>query len=114
MTSDPLERFSALTREWFRGTFAEPTPAQAQGWLAIADRDNTLVIAPTGSRKDAVVVPVGHRPARSVCAKAREGRHARAVRLAAESAGRRRRTQPAHPANGCRPHRRTPRRARTR
>src|SRR5689334_22468958 len=51
MTSDPLERFSALTREWFRGTFAEPTPAQAQAWSAIADGDNTLVIAPTGSGK---------------------------------------------------------------
>src|SRR5258705_13085864 len=51
MTSDPLARFSALTREWFTGTFAEPTPAQAQAWSAIADGDNTLVIAPTGSGK---------------------------------------------------------------
>src|SRR6476469_4621199 len=51
MTSDPLERFSALTREWFTSTFAEPTPAQAQAWSAIADGDNTLVIAPTGSGK---------------------------------------------------------------
>ena len=44
-------RFSALTREWFTGTFAEPTAAQAQAWSAIADGDNTLVIAPTGSGK---------------------------------------------------------------
>src|SRR6266481_4305393 len=51
MTSDPLGRFSALTREWFTGTFAEPTPAQAEAWSAIADGDNTLVIAPTGSGK---------------------------------------------------------------
>ncbi|HVQ49574.1 MAG TPA: ATP-dependent helicase [Mycobacterium sp.] len=51
MSSDPLGRFSALTREWFTGTFAEPTPAQAQAWSAIADGDNTLVIAPTGSGK---------------------------------------------------------------
>jgi ATP-dependent helicase Lhr and Lhr-like helicase len=51
MTSDPLGRFSPLTREWFTGTFAEPTPAQAQAWSAIADGDNTLVIAPTGSGK---------------------------------------------------------------
>src|SRR5260370_7919250 len=51
MSSDPLGRFSALTREWFAGTFAEPTPAQAQAWSAIADGDNTLVIAPTGSGK---------------------------------------------------------------
>jgi ATP-dependent Lhr-like helicase len=51
MSSDPLARFSALTREWFTGTFAEPTAAQAQAWTAIADGDNTLVIAPTGSGK---------------------------------------------------------------
>ncbi|MBS1692190.1 MAG: ATP-dependent helicase [Actinobacteria bacterium] len=50
-TSDPLARFSDLTREWFLGTFVEPTAAQAQAWTAIADGDNTLVIAPTGSGK---------------------------------------------------------------
>ena len=49
--SDPLARFSALTREWFAGTFVEPTAAQAQAWQAIADGSNTLVIAPTGSGK---------------------------------------------------------------
>jgi len=48
---DPLNRFSALTQEWFTGTFHAPTPAQAQAWQAIADGDNTLVIAPTGSGK---------------------------------------------------------------
>ncbi|OBK75816.1 ATP-dependent helicase [Mycobacterium sp. 1164985.4] len=51
MSKSPLARFSDLTREWFTGTFAEPTPAQAQAWTAIADGDNTLVIAPTGSGK---------------------------------------------------------------
>lgn len=51
MSTSPLARFSDLTREWFTGTFAEPTPAQAQAWSAIADGDNTLVIAPTGSGK---------------------------------------------------------------
>src|SRR4051812_23141949 len=50
-TTDPLGRFSALTREWFAGTFAAPTTAQAEAWSAIADGDNTLVIAPTGSGK---------------------------------------------------------------
>src|SRR3954452_13244781 len=50
-TTDPLGRFSALTREWFAGTFAAPTPAQAEAWSAIADGDDTLVIAPTGSGK---------------------------------------------------------------
>ena len=48
---DPLSRFSAAAREWFAGTFDAPTPAQAQAWSAIADGDNTLVIAPTGSGK---------------------------------------------------------------
>lgn len=51
MSGSPLARFSDLTREWFTGTFAEPTPAQARAWAAIADGDNTLVIAPTGSGK---------------------------------------------------------------
>ena len=48
---DPLGRFSAITREWFASTFAAPTTAQAEAWDAIADGDNTLVIAPTGSGK---------------------------------------------------------------
>lgn len=48
---DPLGRFSAITREWFRATFAAPTGAQAQAWDAIARGEDTLVIAPTGSGK---------------------------------------------------------------
>ena len=48
---DPLTRFSALTRDWFTGTFTGPTEAQAQAWSAIADGHNTLVVAPTGSGK---------------------------------------------------------------
>ena len=47
----PLARFSDLTREWFTGTFAAPTAAQTEAWEAIANGDNTLVIAPTGSGK---------------------------------------------------------------
>ncbi|MFV8317457.1 ATP-dependent helicase [Mycobacterium sp. 23] len=46
-----LTRFSAITRDWFASTFAAPTTAQAQAWTAIANGDNTLVIAPTGSGK---------------------------------------------------------------
>ena len=46
-----MARFSPLTRGWFAGTFVEPTPAQAAAWSAIANGDNTLVIAPTGSGK---------------------------------------------------------------
>ncbi|WP_372494631.1 ATP-dependent helicase [Mycobacterium colombiense] len=49
--TDPLGRFSAITREWFTSTFDAPTTAQAEAWNAIADGHNTLVIAPTGSGK---------------------------------------------------------------
>ena len=48
---DALGRFSAVTREWFTSTFTAPTTAQARAWHAIADGNNTLVIAPTGSGK---------------------------------------------------------------
>jgi ATP-dependent helicase Lhr and Lhr-like helicase len=51
VADDALARFSVITRDWFAGTFAAPTPAQADAWSAIADGDNTLVIAPTGSGK---------------------------------------------------------------
>jgi ATP-dependent Lhr-like helicase len=48
---DPLEGFSAVTRDWFSGAFAAPTQAQAQAWAGIGKGENTLVIAPTGSGK---------------------------------------------------------------
>ncbi|HUO37032.1 MAG TPA: DEAD/DEAH box helicase, partial [Mycobacterium sp.] len=48
---NPLARFGPAARQWFEDTFEAPTPAQAQAWSAIADGDNTLVIAPTGSGK---------------------------------------------------------------
>ena len=48
---DALARFRVVTRDWFAGTFAAPTPAQAEAWSAIANGHNTLVIAPTGSGK---------------------------------------------------------------
>ncbi len=38
-------------REWFGAAFAEPTPAQAQAWPAIAAGEHVLVSAPTGSGK---------------------------------------------------------------
>ena len=47
----PLARFSELTREWFTGTFSAPTAAQTEAWEAIANGENTLVVAPTGSGK---------------------------------------------------------------
>ncbi len=51
MSTASLGRFGAVTREWFASTFAAPTAAQADAWAAIADGQNTLVIAPTGSGK---------------------------------------------------------------
>ncbi len=48
---DPMEGFSAVTRDWFTAAFAAPTEAQAQAWAAIGKGENTLVIAPTGSGK---------------------------------------------------------------
>jgi ATP-dependent helicase Lhr and Lhr-like helicase len=50
-SDDVLARFSPPVREWFRTTFATPTDAQARGWPAIADRQHTLLLAPTGSGK---------------------------------------------------------------
>ena len=50
-STDPLESFSAVTRDWFTSAFAAPTQAQAQAWSAIGKGENTLVIAPTGSGK---------------------------------------------------------------
>ncbi|MDX6333488.1 MAG: ATP-dependent helicase Lhr and Lhr-like helicase, partial [Streptosporangiaceae bacterium] len=50
-SKDPLESFSAVTRDWFSSAFAAPTQAQAEAWAAISKGENTLVIAPTGSGK---------------------------------------------------------------
>src|SRR3954467_10481559 len=48
---DPLAAFSPRVAEWFRAAFAEPTPAQAQAWPAIATGEHVLLGAPTGSGK---------------------------------------------------------------
>ncbi|MDQ2623210.1 MAG: DEAD/DEAH box helicase [Actinomycetota bacterium] len=50
-TPDPLSPFSAEVRRWFEASFAGATPAQADGWKAIASGKNTLICAPTGSGK---------------------------------------------------------------
>ncbi|WP_460802049.1 ATP-dependent helicase [Microbacterium sp. GXF6406] len=49
--SDVLDRFTAATRDWFRGAFEAPTNAQAGAWEAISAGKNALVVAPTGSGK---------------------------------------------------------------
>jgi len=51
MTSEVLARFSPATRDWFSGSFAEPTAAQIGAWDAISTGAHTLVVAPTGSGK---------------------------------------------------------------
>src|SRR3954471_4012841 len=48
---EPLELFRPQTRAWFERNFAAPTPAQEQGWPAIATGGHTLIQAPTGSGK---------------------------------------------------------------
>ena len=48
---DPLDVFRPETRAWFERNFAAPTPAQAQGWPAIAGGGHVLIQAPTGSGK---------------------------------------------------------------
>src|SRR6185436_12279082 len=49
--SDPLSAFSPIVQAWFRATFGNPTPPQAQGWLPIQRGEHTLMLAPTGSGK---------------------------------------------------------------
>jgi ATP-dependent Lhr-like helicase len=46
-----LELFQPAVAEWFRSSFAAPTPPQQQGWPAIARGASTLILAPTGSGK---------------------------------------------------------------
>ena len=46
-----LAPFTPQVRDWFARAFAEPTPAQAQAWPAIATGEHVLIGAPTGSGK---------------------------------------------------------------
>jgi ATP-dependent helicase Lhr and Lhr-like helicase len=46
-----LSAFSPPVREWFQRAFADPTPAQARAWPAIASGEHVLISAPTGSGK---------------------------------------------------------------
>ena len=49
--ADVLQVFHPAVAEWFRGSFAAPTPPQTLGWPAIARGESTLILAPTGSGK---------------------------------------------------------------
>ncbi|TMD73611.1 MAG: DEAD/DEAH box helicase [Chloroflexi bacterium] len=46
-----LELFSPPVRDWFRATFADPTPVQERGWEEVAAGRHVLMAAPTGSGK---------------------------------------------------------------
>ena len=48
---DVLQLFHPAAAEWFRASFASPTPPQTDGWPAIARGESTLILAPTGSGK---------------------------------------------------------------
>ena len=47
----PLALFHPVTREWFRSALGTPTTPQLLGWPAIARRESTLILAPTGTGK---------------------------------------------------------------
>ena len=49
--ADVLDLFQPAVAEWFRASFAAPTPPQRHGWPAIARGESTLILAPTGSGK---------------------------------------------------------------
>ncbi len=51
MRGDQLDLFHPPVREWFRRSFAAPTRPQRLGWPAIARRESTLILAPTGTGK---------------------------------------------------------------
>ena len=46
-----MESFCALTADWFRNKFGQPTPAQAEAWPLIRQGGDLLISAPTGSGK---------------------------------------------------------------
>ena len=49
--ASPLDVFLPAVQAWFRETFGQPTPPQAEGWPAIQRGEHTLILSPTGSGK---------------------------------------------------------------
>ena len=48
---NPLSSFHPLVGRWFTETLGEPSAPQREGWPAIADGNDTLILAPTGTGK---------------------------------------------------------------
>jgi len=46
-----MPSFLPFVQRWFEQSFAGPTPPQRDGWNAIAEGHDTLIVAPTGSGK---------------------------------------------------------------
>jgi ATP-dependent Lhr-like helicase len=60
MAAALTDLFSPATAAWFEDAFPDgPTPAQAQGWPAIASGGHTLLCAPTGSGKTLAAFLIG-------------------------------------------------------
>ena len=57
---DPLSQFHPVVADWFRQSFAAPTPAQADAWPAIRESRHLLVAAPTGSGKTLAEIGRAH------------------------------------------------------
>ena len=51
MASNVLTLFNPPVAAWFAAAFDAPTRPQRQGWPAIARRESTLILAPTGTGK---------------------------------------------------------------
>ena len=114
-TEDVLARFSPATRAWFGSAFEAPTPAQVGAWDAISSGQHALVVAPTGSGKTlAAFLWALDRVASAAGAGRPAAPLPRALRLPAQGPRRRRRAQPAQPADRHPPGGRAPRAARAR
>ena len=93
----PLSDFSAATRDWFIGAFAQPDARPGPGVAGDRVRRARPDLGADRIGKDARVVPVGDRPAGRRAARRRPAHRAR-LRLAAEGPVVRHRPQPAHAA----------------
>jgi ATP-dependent Lhr-like helicase len=51
MAVDPLALFHPLVARWFTETLGAPSAPQREGWPAIAEGHDTLILAPTGTGK---------------------------------------------------------------